>query len=130
MKRLTVFLAFLAVGAIVLSACGGGSGSGSTSGDAAVSAGGSGIKDPVLIGKWISADGGSGYDFKDDFSVIVSNVGSETKSTYNIVEGGQGSGKIEIGESAGKVVWDYKITDDLIELTTPDGRSRRMRKTT
>jgi hypothetical protein len=127
MKRLTLFLALLAVGAIVLAACGGGAG-GSTGGGV-VSAGASGIKDPALIGKWISADGGSGYDFKDDFSVVVTNVGAETKGNYNIVEGGKGSGKVEIAEGTGKVVWDYKITDDRIELTTPDGRARRMRKT-
>jgi hypothetical protein len=127
MKRLTLFLALLAVGAIVLAACGGGAG-GSTGGGV-VSAGASGIKDPALIGKWISADGGSGYDFKDDFSVVVTNVGAETKGNYNIVEGGKGSGKVEIAEGTGKVVWDYKITDDRIELTTADGRARRMRKT-
>jgi hypothetical protein len=94
-----------------------------------VQAGASGIKDAALLGKWVSADGGSSYDFKDDFSMTVQNVGSEYKSSYNIISGGNGTGKIEIGESNnGKTVWDYKITNDKIEFTTPEGRARKMSK--
>jgi hypothetical protein len=131
MKRLTLLFAFVVVGTMLFTACtrtvptSSGSGSGG-----AVQAGASGIKDAALLGKWVSADGGSSYDFKDDFNVTVQNVGSEFKSTYNILEGGNGSGKIEIGESGGgKTVWDYKITDVKIEFTTPEGRARKMTKT-
>jgi hypothetical protein len=139
MKRLTVLVAFLISSALLLAACGGGSSSGSatttgassgaSSSGGAVSAGASGIKDATLIGKWISADGGVGYDFKDDFNVTVTAVGEDVKSSYNITVGGKGSGKVEIMESGAKVVWDYKITDDRLELTTPEGRSRRLKKT-
>lgn len=129
MKRLSVFVMLLVTSAMVLSACGGG-GAGSGSGGAVLKGGASGIKDAVLLGKWISADGGSSYDFKDDFSVIATVVGGTATTNYNITEGGSGSGKIEIGEDGGKVTtWNYKIDGDRIELTTPDGRARRMRKT-
>ena len=140
MKRLSAFLALLITSAMLLAACGGGGGStasgGSTSGGSSasggdtVSPGASGIKDPALVGKWISADGGSGYNFKDDFSVIVTVVGSDIPGSYNIVSGGQGSGKIEILEDGKKVTWDYKITDTKIDFSTPEGRSRKMSRTT
>ncbi len=81
------------------------------------------------MGKWITADGGYSYDFKDDFTVVVTNVGAEIKEPYNIVEGGNGQGKIEIAENNAKVVWDYKISDTKLDMTTPDGRSRKLSKT-
>ncbi len=92
--------------------------------------GASGVKDAALLGKWISADGGSAYDFKDDFNVVVTSVGAQYNATYNIVEGGNGAGKIAIGEDGGQVAtWDYKITDNRLEMSTPEGRSRRMMRT-
>ncbi len=136
MKRLFAFLAFLVTGAMLLAACGGGgsagttSGGGAASGGGAVTAGSSGIKDASLLGKWITADGGSGYNFKDDFSVVIASVGDDTNSIYNIASGGQGSGKIEIKESSGKVTWDYKVTGDALDMTTPEGRSKKLKKTT
>jgi hypothetical protein len=139
MKRLFIFLAFLITGSLLLAACGGGSssssGGGSTttssggSGGAVVTPGASGIKDPALLGKWISADGANGYEFKDDFTVISTLVGATTTSGYNIVSGGQGSGKVQIAENNQVVTWDYQITADKIAFTTPDGRSRKMTKT-
>jgi hypothetical protein len=137
MKRLFAFLAFLVTGAMLLSACGGGGGSssggsssGGSSGGGAVTAGSSGIKDATLLGKWTTADGGSGYNFKDDFTVVIASVGDDTNSIYNIASGGQGSGKVEIKESSGKVTWDYTITGDTLSLTTPEGRAKKLKKTT
>jgi hypothetical protein len=134
MKRLPMILACALVGIMALAACGGDSGAGggqAAGGQAGGTTGqATGIKDAALLGKWISADGGSAYDFKDDFSVVVTNVGAQYNSTYNITEGGNGAGKITIGEEGGKsATWDYKITDNRLEMTTPEGRSRRMTKT-
>jgi hypothetical protein len=137
MKRLYAFLVILITGAMLLAACGGsGSSSGSTSaggGDTSsggsVQPGASGIKDADLIGSWYTADGGSGYDFKDDFSVSITNVGAVTQGSYNILEGGNGSGKIQIGDSSGSTTWNYKITDKTnIDLTTDDGRAKKLKK--
>ena len=139
MKRLSMFFIFLITAAMVLAACGGGGGAanptsgsntGSSGGGASVTPGASGIKDATLLGKWISADGGNGYNFKDDFSVIITSVGEDTPSNYNITEGGNGSGKVQIAESGSVVTWDYKITNDTLDMTTPDGRARKLRKTT
>ena len=137
MKRLSVFLVFLVTGAMLLAACGGGgatnsstNSSGASSSGGAVTAGSSGIKDATLLGKWTTADGGSGYTFKDDFSVVIASVGDDTNSIYNIASGGQGSGKIEIKESSGKVTWDYKVTGETLDMTTPEGRSKKLKKTT
>ena len=138
MKRLSTFFVFLITAAMVLAACGGGGGAanptgssntGSSSG-ASVTPGASGIKDATLLGKWISADGGNGYNFKDDYSVIVTAVGEDTPSNYNITDGGKGSGKVQIAESGSVVTWDYKITNDTLDMTTPDGRARKLKKTT
>jgi hypothetical protein len=128
-----MILACVLVGTMVLAACGGDSGTGGGQAAGGQTGGGgaaTGIKDAALLGKWISADGGSGYDFKDDFSVVVTNVGAQYNATYNIVEGGNGAGKIAIGEDGGKsATWDYKITDNRLEMSTPEGRSRRMMRT-
>jgi hypothetical protein len=94
-----------------------------------VTPGASGIKDGVLLGKWITADGGSGYDFKDDFSVVITMVGSEIRSSYNIVEGGDGQGKVEIGEQSGVIVWTYKIDGARMDLTADGGRAKKLTKT-
>lgn len=133
MKRLFAFLTFLVTAALLLAACGGGStaktaGTGGSAGGPSVTPGASGIKDPALIGKWSTADGGSAYDFKDDFSVIITNVGSTAPSVYNIASGGSGSGKVEITEDGKKVTWDYKITADVLDMTTPEGRAKKLRK--
>jgi hypothetical protein len=130
MKRLSLFVMLLVTGAMLLAACGGGGGGASSGSSTGTLKGGeSGIKDTALIGKWISADGGSSYDFKDDYTVSATIVGGSYTTQYNITEGGKGSGKVQIGESDGKVTtWDYKIDQDRIELNTPDGRARRMRK--
>lgn len=138
MKRLSAFLVVLVTGALLLASCGGSSSSGTPGGAASsgsssggdVKAGASGIKDATLLGKWISADGGSGYNFKDDFSIVINTVGNDTNSVYNIASGGQGSGKVEIKESSGKVTWDYKITGETLDLTTPEGRAKKLKKTT
>ena len=140
MKRLTMFFVWLVTGALILSACGGGgsgagntpSGSNGSSGgtSAQVTPGASGIKDATLLGKWITADGGNGYNFKDDFSVVVTSVGEDTPSSYNIVSGGNGTGKVQIAEGGNAVVWDYKVANDTLNMTTPDGRSKKLRKTT
>ncbi len=94
-----------------------------------VSPGASGIKDAGLLGKWITADGGSGYDFKDDFSVVITMVGSEIQSSYNIVEGGNGQGKVEIGEQSGVIVWTYKIDGARLDFTAEGGRAKKLTKT-
>ncbi len=94
-----------------------------------VSPGASGITDPALLGKWITADGGSGYDFKDDFSVVITLVGSEIQSSYNIVEGGNGQGKVEIAEQSGVIVWSYKIDGARLDLAADGGRAKRLSKT-
>ncbi len=140
MKRLYAFLVLVITGAMLLAACGG---SGSTSGTSssssttssssssggAVKPGASGIKDASLIGSWYTADGGSGYDFKDDFSVSITVVGSVTQGSYNIIEGGSGTGKVEIGDSTSSTTWNYKITDKTtIDLTTDDGRAKKLKK--
>ena len=138
MKRLTMFFVFLITAAMVLAACGGGGGAANptgssntgSSGGASVTPGASGIKDASLLGKWISADGASGYNFKDDYSVVITSVGEDTPSNYNITDGGKGSGKVQIAESGGVVTWDYKITNDTLDMTTPDGRARKFKKTT
>jgi len=135
-----MFFVLLVAGTLVLAACGGGGGSGagntpsgSNTGSGGTGAnvipGASGIKDATLLGKWISADGGNGYNFKDDFSVVVTIVGADTASSYNIVEGGNGTGKVQIAEGGSTVVWDYKIANDTLDMTTPEVRSRKLRKT-
>ena len=141
MKRLYAFLVLVITGAMLLAACGGSgstsgtSSSGSTTSSSSSSSGGavkpgaSGIKDASLIGSWYTADGGSGYDFKDDFSVSITVVGSVTQGSYNIIEGGNGTGKVEIGDSSGSTTWNYKITDKTnIDLTTDDGRAKKLKK--
>ncbi|MCL4505381.1 MAG: hypothetical protein M1434_14000 [Chloroflexi bacterium] len=142
MKRLFAFLTFLVTAALMLAACGSGGGSndankpgsggigGVTSGGGgpSVTPGASGIKDASLLGKWSTADGASAYSFKDDFSVIITAVGADTTSHYNITSGGNGAGKVEIDESGAKVTWDYKITGDVLDLTTPEGRAKKLRK--
>ncbi|HEY3288814.1 MAG TPA: hypothetical protein VGK87_01670 [Anaerolineae bacterium] len=137
MKRLSAFIVVLLTGALLLAACGGassgttgGAASGGSSSGGDVKAGSSGIKDTVLLGKWITADGGSGYNFKDDFTVVILSVGDDTNSIYNIVSGGNGTGKVEVKESSGKVTWDYKITGESMDLTTPEGRAKKLKKTT
>ncbi len=135
MKRLFAFLTFVVTAALLLAACGGGStpknagtGANASGGGPSVTPGASGIKDAALIGKWSTADGGTAYDFKPDFSVTLTVIGSSTPSHYNIVSGGNGSGKIEIDETGGKVTWDYKITGDVLDLSTPEGRAKKLRK--
>ena len=139
MKRLMV-IALALSGALILSACGGeatpsgaNGGASPTTGASnsagAVSPGASGIKDAALLGKWITADGGSGYDFKDDYSVVITMVGNQMQSSYNIVEGGSGQGKVEIGEQAGVIVWTYKIDGEKMEFTADGGRAKRLSKT-
>ena len=137
MKRLYTFLVLIITGAMLLFACGGGGAGGSNSGGStggsssggSVSPGASGIKDATLIGTWYTADGGSGYDFKDDFSVSITNVGAVTKGSYNITEGGNGTGKIQIGDASSSTTWDYKVIDKTnLDLTTPDGRAKKLKK--
>lgn len=140
MKRLYAFLVLVITGAMLLAACGGSGGasgtsssgsttSSSSSSGGAVKPGASGIKDAGLIGSWYTADGGSGYDFKDDFSVSITVVGSVTQGSYNIIEGGNGTGKVEIGDSTSSTTWNYKITDKTsIDLTTDDGRAKKLKK--
>ncbi|MCS7062087.1 MAG: hypothetical protein RMN25_13110 [Anaerolineae bacterium] len=140
MTRLKL-IATVLCSALLLVACGGeGTPTGNQGGNAAtanrpantsgsVSPGASGIKDPALLGKWITADGGSGYDFKDDFSVVVTMVGSEIQSAYNIIEGGNGQGKVEIGEQSGVIVWTYKIDGGRMDLTAEGGRAKKLTKT-
>lgn len=94
-----------------------------------VTPGASGIKDGALLGKWITADGGSGYDFKDDFSVVITMVGSQIQSSYNIVEGGNGQGKVEIGEQSGVIVWTYKIDGGRMDLAADGGRAKKLTRT-
>ncbi len=130
MKRLFAFVALVVSGALLLAACGGGGSNAASSGSSSVTGGSSGVKDTTLLGKWITADGGSGYEFKDDFSVIITSVGDDTPSTYNIASGGQGSGKVEILENKAKVTWDYKVTGESLDLTTPEGRAKKLKKTT
>jgi hypothetical protein len=136
MKRLSAFLVLVITGAMLLAACGGSGGTSSSGGSGstgssggAVKGGASGIKDASLIGSWYTADGGSGYEFKDDFSVSITNVGSITKGTYNITEGGNGTGKVEISDGSTSTTWNYKITDKTsIDLTTDDGRAKKLKK--
>jgi hypothetical protein len=138
MKRLYAFLVLVITGAMFLAACGG-SGGGSTSGTSssgsssssggAVKAGASGIKDASLIGQWYTSDGGSGYNFKDDFSVAITDVGSVTQGGYNITTGGNGSGSVEIGDTSGSTTWTYTVTNQTnLDLTTPDGRAKKLKK--
>ena len=140
MKRIYLFLVLLVTGAMLLAACGGGGSAGSgtasstTTGGSgtaggAVTPGASGIKDAKIVGNWSTADGGYAYDFKDDFSVTLTNVGSTSQGGYNIVSGGDGKGKIQITEGTGSTVWDYELgTDGVLRLTTPDGRAKNLRK--
>ena len=83
-----------------------------------------------LVGKWISADGGTGYDFKDDFSIIITSVGEKPSQLTTSLRVAKVLAKLQISESGGKVTWDYKITNDTLDLTTPDGRARKLKKTT
>lgn len=144
MKRLMLTAVILA-GMLTVTACGGDSAPAGNPAAAAtpvaatavsaparsgpVSPGASGIKDGALMGKWITADGGSGYDFKDDFSVVITMVGSQIQSSYNIVEGGNGQGKVEIGEQSGVIVWTYKIDGGRMDLTADGGRAKKLTRT-
>jgi len=142
MKRLMLAAALLS-GVLAMSACGGepaptgGDGAGAATPvpatavgaparSGSVTPGASGLKDAGLLGKWITADGGSGYDFKDDFSVVITVVGSEIQSSYNIVEGGNGQGKVEIGEQSGVIVWTYKIDGARLDFTADGGRAKKL----
>lgn len=142
MKRLMLIAVFLS-GTLAMAGCGGEPAPAQPSGSAgatpapatrvsaparsgSVSPGASGIKDQALLGKWITADGGSGYDFRDDFSVIITMVGSEIQSSYNILEGGNGQGKVEIGEQSGVIVWSYRIDGARMDFTADGGRAKRL----
>jgi hypothetical protein len=127
MKRLYVWIAALVTGAMLLTACGGG-GTNPNSGTGDVKPGASGIKDAALIGKWVTADGGGVYEFKDDFTVSIQVVGAIVTVPYDIREGGKGEGKVAIAETAGNVIWTYKITGEKLDLTTPEGRAKRLSK--
>ena len=138
MKRIYLFFVLVITSGMLLAACGGGQASGGATGGSttggssaggAVTPGASGIKDAKILGLWITADGGSGYEFKDDFSAVIQDVGSKSNGAYNIVSGGDGKGKIQITNGTGSTVWDYELTSDgVLKLTTPDGRAKNLRK--
>lgn len=128
MKRLYIWIAALVTGAMLLTACGGGGAANPAANTGAIKPGASGIKDATLIGKWITADGGMEYSFKDDFTVSIINVSGTTIVNYDIMEGGKGEGKVAIAEVAGNVIWTYKIDGTRLDLTTPEGRAKKLTK--
>ena len=135
MKRYNLFLVLILAGSLLMAACGGSGSSGSsvngptgnTSGPA-VTPGASGIKDASLIGSWTSADGFTIYDFKSDFSVDVTSVGATTTNSYNIVSGGNGNGKVQIGHGTTSSTYDYKVANGVLTLTSADGTSKILRQ--
>jgi hypothetical protein len=86
------------------------------------------MKDAALIGKWITADGGMEYTFKDDFTVTIVNVNATNSVAYDIREGGSGAGLVAIAEPNGNVIWTYKINGEQLDLTTPEGRAKKLKK--
>jgi hypothetical protein len=44
------------------------------------------------------------------------------------VSGGSGTGKVQITEGTGSTTWDYKIDSGVLNLTTPDGRAKKLKK--
>lgn len=128
MKRFHLWFAMLLTGVILLTACGGGGSTTGGGGAADIKPGASGMKDAALVGKWITADGGMEYTFKDDFMVTIVNVNATNSVAYDIREGGSGEGLVAIAEPSGNVIWTYKITGEQLDLTTPEGRAKKLKK--